>query len=334
MRNIKFILVVTSIFIALLLVGFAYFAHKSNQMNSINIGNPYRVDLWTSTIEKAMGHLKSFGIQSTRSDTSGAVEMLSLLSDPKSKINAALIYDGFVTEAQAANLYSLGAVGYDPIWIFYNDKVVGNLSSLEDLAKQKVLVGPKASFSYLIAKKLFDLNGINIEQNPNFISLPAGKTVFGDGLDAFLSGKANVIILSGPWYAPELIELFNAGNKLFEIPNANNYKTKSNFDILTIPAGSMDINGTMPAKDTKLVATTSILAVKKDLSPYLQLGLVMTATEMTRNNPFKYDNPDIRFPALIYKSPIEASPTALKYYSDGPPFMIKLFPSLLPYWPI
>jgi hypothetical protein len=95
----------------------------------------------------------------------------------------------------------------------------------------------------------------------------------------------------------------------------------------------MDVNGTMPAKDTKLLATTTLLAVKKDLDPALQVGMLMTAAKMIRKNPFKFDGTSIVFPAPMFQSSLETSPTARKYYDEGPPALIKLFPWLLPYWP-
>jgi hypothetical protein len=129
------------------------------------------------------------------------------------------------------------------------------------------------------------------------------------------------------------MQIFNAGFKLFEVPNTENYITKSDFIVLTLPAGSMDINGSMPAKDTKLLATTTIYVVKRDLHPSLQLALLIAAAELIKANPYKYDGKTISFPAPIFTSSLETSPVAKKYYADGPPLLLKLFPALLPYWP-
>jgi hypothetical protein len=153
-------------------------------------------------------------------------------------------------------------------------------------------------------------------------------------LEEFVTGKANVIIFGAPFYDSQVKKIFNAGYKLFEVPNVENYKKKSDFTILTLPAGSMDINGAMPAKDTKLLASIILLVVKRDLDPNLQLALLMTASELIVENPYKYDGSTISFPAPLFDSSLETSPVAKKYYSDnGPPLLIRLFPSLLPYWP-
>ena len=328
MRNIKLITTSTIIFIAILLIGVILFLAKSPQPKTIYISGAIEDKIWAYEFKRAAEYLNKYGIQPKLIETSGPIEVATLLSDPKSKLNAAFIFDGLLTQVQAENLYSLGSLSFDPIWIFYNDKVVGNPSSIEDIAKQKVLLGPKESDSYALTKKLFELNGINIEENRNFISLPLEER-----LTAFLSGKAGVMVFSGPFSADAIKQSFDAGNKLFEIPNTNDYTTKSNFIVLTLPAGSMDVNGTMPAKDTKLLATTTLLAVKKDLDPALQLGMLMTAPKMIRKNPFKYDGTSIEFPAPMFQSSLETSPTARKYYDEGPPWLIKVFPWLLPYWP-
>ncbi len=328
MRNLKLIITSLIIFIALLLVGAALLYAKSPPLNTINISGAIEKNVWAYNFKEAQEYIKKFGIQANLIETAGPIEVSKLLSDPKSQLNTAFIFDGLLTQEQAADLYSLGSVSYDPIWIFYNDKVVGNLSSFEDIAKQKVLLAPKDSNAYDLAKKIFDLNGINIEGNSNFVSLPHDER-----LEAFLSGKANVMVFSGPFSAEIIQKSFIAGSKLFEIPDSNYYTTKTNFIVLTLPAGSLNFFGTAPTKDTKLVATTTLLVVKKDLAPALQLGLLMTAAEMIRNNPYKYNGTTIQFPAPIFDSSITNSPTALRYYADGPPLLIKHFPWLLPYWP-
>jgi TRAP-type uncharacterized transport system substrate-binding protein len=328
MRNIKLIAITTIIFIALLLGGVIFFFAKPPQLNTIYISGAIENKVWAYDFQRATEYLNQYGIQPKLIETTGPIEVATLLSDPKSKLNAAFVFDGLLTQVQAENLYSLGSFSFDPIWIFYNDKVAGNPSSIGDIAKQKVLLGPKESDSYALTKKLFELNGINIEENPNFVSLPLEER-----LTAFLSGKAGVMVFSGPFSADVISKSLYAGNKLFEIPNTNNYATKSNFIALTLPAGSIDVNGTMPAKDTKLLATTTLLAVKKDLAPALQLGMLMTAAEMIRANPYKYNDTSIKFPAPMFQSLLETSPTARKYYEDGPPALIKRFPWLLPYCP-
>ena len=328
MRKIKAVYTLPIIFIALLLAGVALFLANSSQLTTINITGAIDNNVWTYDFEKAKEYLKKYGIKAQLINTTGPAEVASLLSDPKSKLNTAFVFDGLLTQEQATNLYSLGGFSYDPIWIFYNDTVVGDLFSIKDIAKQKVVIGSKGTDSYFLTKKLFDLNGINIEENSNFISLSIDER-----LDAFLSGKASVMIFDGPFSGEIIQKSFNAGAKLFEIPDTNNYITRSDFIALTLPAGSMSFNGTVPAKDTKLLATTTLLVVKKDLAPGLQLAILMTAAKLIRQNPYTWDSVKIQFPAPMFGSSIDISPTALKYYAEGPPLLIQYFPFLLPYWP-
>jgi hypothetical protein len=206
--------------------------------------------------------------------------------------------------------------------------VVGNPTSIDDLVKHKVVIGPKNSDSYALSKKLFDVNNINFENNPNFIFRPRGEDI-----EAFLSGEADVLIVSGPFSLEAVKRSFLAGRKPFEIPNTDQYTSKTNFIKLTLPAGSMDVNRSIPSQDVNLLATTTLLVVKKDLEPGLQLGLLMTASKLIRKSPYTTSNKYIEFPAPMFDSLVEMSPTAKKYYVDGPPFLIKTFPAALPYWP-
>jgi hypothetical protein len=327
MRNTKLIGIATIIFVVLILIPVAFF-YKPNQLDEIYISGAIENKEWTNDFKSAAVYLRKFGIKATLIETTGPIEVATLLNDPNSKLNTGFVFDGLLTQAQAANLSSLGSVSYDPIWIFYNEKTVGTLTSLADIAKHRVVVGQKDSDSYALSKKLFDLNDINIQEKPNFLPLSRGED-----LRTFLSGEADVIIYNGPFTSEVIEKSFKAGFKLFEIPNANNYTTKSNFIVLTLPAGSMDINGKVPRKDINLLATTTLLVVKNDLEPALQLSLLMTASKMIRENPYKYNNITIRFPAPVFDSSIQTSPTAKKFYADGPPTLIKLFPWFLPYWP-
>jgi len=327
MRNSKLITIVVIIFMALLLIVAAILLPKSLQTKAIGIAAPYVGSAWREDAEKFHERLTKLNIQSKLIDMPGGVNHVQSVIDPKSGIDVALLHNFLMSAEESAKIYSLGAVGYDPLWIFYNEKMAGNLSSLQDIAKQKVVIGPKETGSYSLTKKTFDLNGINIENNPNFVSLPFDK-----GMEEFMTGKASVAIFGAPFYDSQVKKIFNAGFKLFGVPNTENYK-KSNFIVLTLPAGSMDINGSMPVQDTKLLATTNVLVVKRDLDSRLQLAILMAASELIVQNPYRYDGRVISFPAPLFDSSLETSPAAKKYYSDGQPLLIRLFPSLLPYWP-
>lgn len=328
MRNSKLITIVVIIFMAVLLIGVVISLPKSSKSKVIGIAAPYAGSAWREDAEKFHKRLTKMNIQSKLIDMPGGVNHVQALIDPKSGIDVAVLHNFFVSAEESANIYSLGAVGYDPLWIFYNEKMAGNPSSLQDIAKQKVVIGPNGTGSYALTKKTFDLNGINIDDNSNFASLP-----FDRGMEEFMTGKASVAIFGAPFYDSQVKKLFNAGFKLFEVPNTENYKTKADFTVLTLPVGSMDINGSMPAKDTTLLATTNLLVVKRDLDPTLQLAMLMAASDLVVENPYKYHGRTISFPAPIFDSSIETSPAAKKYYSGGPPLLIRLFPSLLPYWP-
>ena len=328
MRNSKLIKIVIFIFLALLLIGIAISIPKALQTKAIGIAAPYAGSAWRQDAESFQEQLTKHNIQSKLIEMPGGINSVKPVSDPMSGIDVAQLHSFFLSEGQHANLYSLGLLGYAPLWIFYNEKLVGNPSSLQDIAKQKVLVGPKESGSYAMTKKMFALNGINIEDNPNFVSVS-----FNEGMERFITAKAGVTIFGAPFYDPNMLKIFNTGFKLFEVPNTENYKTKSGFIVLTLPAGSMDVNGSIPAKDTKLLATTAVLVVKRDLHPSLQLAVLMTAAELIKENPYKHNGMIIRFPAPMDDSSMETSPVAKKYYADGPPLLLKLFPAIVPYWP-
>ncbi len=58
--------------------------------------------------------------------TSGALENLALLRDPRSGVGVALIQDGTAGPDQAGDLESLGTVFYEPLWMFYRSELRGD----------------------------------------------------------------------------------------------------------------------------------------------------------------------------------------------------------------
>jgi hypothetical protein len=170
-----------------------------------------------------------------------------------------------------------------------------------------------------------------VDENPNFIS-----TSFKDGLDSYFTGKANVIIFTGPHDDPVVKKLFfEPGTKIFQMnEDALNFQ-KEGFTMLKLPAGMMDIDKTIPEKDVTLLSTTTILAVKKSMQPALQLGLMMAAYKLVKETPYSFTQSRTAFPAPAYDAALTVSPTAKEYFANGgPPFLTQFFPTWLAYFPL
>jgi hypothetical protein len=105
---------------------------------------------------------------------------------------------------------------------------------------------------------------------------------------------------------------------LSNFPNAIAYQKKFNYlDAVMIPAGSIDIEKKLPARDISLIATTTTLAVRKDLHPALQLALLMSGKQIIQDSSRLFFSKRNEFPAYVDPS-IPISPIARNYYNYGP----------------
>ena len=313
-----------SAILILLFIGAVIAYLKPFPFTGITIATSYKGGDWYQFGEAAIAPLKGHGISVEVVATNGAIENAEELTNTKSKVNAGFVYAAALSDDQKKDLYSLGSISYDPVWIFYRNELAAKITTIQDLTKYRVALPPQKSGSYILTKKLFDANGINIEANTRFISRS-----WEDSRENFISGKADVYIFIATMLDPLVQELIHSPDMtLFNLPNAIAYQKKFNYlDAVIIPAGSIDIEKKLPARDISLIATTTTLAVRKDLHPALQLALLMSGKEIIQDSSRLFFSKRNEFPAYIDPS-IPISPIARSYYNYGPPKTTEY----LPYW--
>ena len=310
--------------VILLIFGGVIIYLKPFPFTGISIATSYKGGDWYQFGEGAISLLKERGINLEVVATSGTIENAEELNDPKSKVNAGFVYAAALSKDQQKGLYSLGSISYDPVWIFYRNELANKITTIQDLSKYKVSLPPKKSGSYILTKKLFQTNGIDIDSNPNFVS-----SSWEDLRANILSDKADIYIFITTMIDPLVEELIHSPNMtLFNFPGALAYQRKFDYlDAVTIPAGSINIEKKLPVRDISLIATTTTLAVRKDLHPSLQLALLMTSKQIIQDSSRLFFSKRNEFPDYFDPS-IPISPTARNYYNYGPPKTTEY----LPYW--
>ena len=279
---------------------------------------------WTMLADSSAGILKNNGLEFSVIHTAGAVENVERLNDPADVGNAGLTYGLALEGNETEGIYSLGSVSYEPIWILYNKKKVGEIKSLTELSQKKIGLGPVQSGSYRIAKKIFHLANIKIDGNPNFSS----DTIRANQAK-LKSGEIDGVILVSTNLDPITRDLLRTPNiEIFDFKNAPAYAKQINsFVTLTLPADSVSIANQTPQKDVTLLATTASLVVQRSMHPDLQLAILMAAKDANRNSPNLFFAKRDEFPA--YRDPlIPISPVAEHFYNYGPPHAMQY----LPYW--
>lgn len=310
--------------VILLIIGGVIIYLKPFPFTGISIATSYKGGDWYQFGEGAISLLKERGINLEVVATSGTIENAEELNDPKSKVNAGFVYAAALSKDQQKGLYSLGSISYDPVWIFYRNELANKITTIQDLSKYRVSLPPKKSGSYILTKKLFQTNGIDIDSNPNFVS-----SSWEDLRANILSDKADIYIFITTMIDPLVEELIHSPNMtLFNFPGALAYQRKFDYlDAVTIPAGSINIEKKLPVRDISLIATTTTLAVRKDLHPSLQLALLMTSKQIIQDSSRLFFSKRNEFPDYFDPS-IHISPIARNYYNYGPPKTTEY----LPYW--
>jgi TRAP-type uncharacterized transport system substrate-binding protein len=279
---------------------------------------------WSIFAESASSTLKKNDIEFLVINTAGAVENARRLDDSNDRANAGFTYGLALDEAELDGIYSLGSVGYEPVWILYNKNKVRDAKSLADFLKYRVGLGPIESGSYRIAKKIFQITGTKVDGNSLFLpdSIPNNQEKLKRGeLDALVIVSSNLDPIT-----QELLKSPNIG--IFDFKNASAFSKQINsFVTLTLPADSIDIKNHIPPKDVTLLATTTSLVVKRSMHPDLQLAILMSTKDANRSSPNLFFAKRDEFPA--YRDPlIPISPVAERFYDYGPPHAMQY----LPYW--
>ena len=307
---------------------------------SVFIGGLYFIDpipgkkilIATSGVDSAyaliakdqQAYLSNQGIGLSIKETISSIQSAQLLAIADSGVNAAFIQGGVLDKALAQSIQSLGSVAYEPVWIFHQKGLEKRLDRFKDLAKLRVGTGPKESGTWVIARQLFALNNIDIDRSENFKA-----DSYDNNLVDFLNGKLDVLINVNPQIDPVVNRLLHEPTAvIFELTHALAYDKNLPFvNVVTLPASSIDIANQIPPKDISLLATTTTLAVRKDMHDSLQMMLLMATKDAQRLTKNQFSSNEDKFPAYL-DTTIPISKAATQYYDYGIPQTMRY----LPFW--
>lgn len=309
-------------FIVALIALFFYLDPFPNK--KINIATAHQQSDWYTFAKNASLLLEERGLMTSIITSDGAIDNVDKLIHKSEGVNVAFTYGGALNQEQMDGIYSLGSVSYEPIWIFYRKSKTGEINDISNFSQLRVGLGPLKSGSYLIAKKLFELNQIDVTSNKHFIS-----ESFEELENDFIKGNLDAVVRVASAYDPEIRKfLLQPGVELFNYKYANAYQKRMSFiEAVTLPAGSIDLYEQIPKKDVELIATTASLVVRRDMHPDVQLALLMATKDVIRNSTNLFFAKRNEFPAYVDPL-IQISPVAEHFYDYGPPHAARY----LPFW--
>ena len=260
--------------------------------------------------------LKESGVEVQLLASGGALENLELLKSGEADIG--FLTMGYPAAQDAVNLRSLGAMFFEPLWVFTqdNDLLEGNLDSLR---RTRISIGPSKSRSNSASRKLFELNGLETSDLNLFELDPTTAA------QQLKQGKLDTLFITGNSISPVIKQLLSSRETvLVDFKRADAYVALfPELTKLVLPAGVGDLALNMPSSDTRLLAFTAMLGVNKDLHPITQ-SLVLEAAERIHAKPDLFHQAGV-FPQARDQL-IILSDSAKAYYADGRPLLLRLLP--------
>jgi TRAP transporter TAXI family solute receptor len=252
-------------------------------------------------------------------ETSGSVENIRLLEDPKSGVEIAFVQGGTASAAKTDTLVSLASLYFEPLWVF--SRTAPGPTDLRELKGRRLAIGPEGSGTRAVALTLLAANGIT-EATAKL--LPSTGT---EAVQALRAGTVDtVFMIAGP-SSPAVKEMLHTpGIELLGFPRADAYTKHFPFlNKLVLYAGALSLQENLPHKESLMLAPAATLVVSNDFHPALvDLVLATAAAIHGRRGLFEAAQ---QFPSADYLE-FPLMHEAERYHKSGPPFLARY----LPFW--
>ncbi len=264
--------------------------------------------------------------------SSGAQQNLSRLLDEQSHVDAAFVqggmsplpssnltFDGVPDDSPDSPLVSLGALYYEPLWVFY--RASQPIGRLEQLSGKHLAIGVPGSGTRVVALDLLAQSGLS-ERNTRFEALTTTEAA-----EFLIAGRIDALfMIAGEDSAVVRRLLATSGLSLMSFDQALAYSRRRPYlSTVTLPQGVIDFSHNVPPRDVVMLATTANLLVRADLHPALMYVLLDAASVIHRRQ--SAFNTAGTFPsALPQNVPLAAE--AERFYKSGKPFLLRY----LPFW--
>lgn len=262
-----------------------------------------------------------FGIQLVERPTTGSIENARLLREDSQKVDAAFIQGGTAEPHEDDGLTSLGALYYEPLWIFYREALSPRkpLEHVADLKGRRIAVGGEGGGNRSLVMDILHANAMDDD---------ATELVNIGGLDAVValsSGKLDAVMVVGPTQSAAVwMLLYTPGIKIMNLANAETYARMFPYlSTVVLPGGAVDLVRNIPPRDINLVAPVATIAVRASTHSAL-VGLLLQAANEVHGRPGIFNRPGDFPQAQGIDFPL--APEAERYYKSGKPFLQRYMP--------
>jgi len=268
------------------------------------------------------------GIRVELLPTEGPAGNLQALRDGHADV--AFVRGGSDDMGDAANegIMSLGALFYEPLWLFYRPAAMkvtrplpARLTSLSQLRGLRVNVDQTGSGVPDLMRRLLQANGLGTDAITGSTLPPEAAA------QALLSGEIDAMVLVTAPESPVVQRLLQQpGIALADLPQADALARRFPFlQTVTLPRGMVDLARDQPPGNVGLLAATTALLTHEDTHPALRQLFAQTAQKL--HGGAGWFNGVRDFPNTR-TSELPVSPEGDRAINGTPPFWQRY----LPFW--
>lgn len=250
--------------------------------------------------------------------TNGSVDNLDKLN--RAQVDVAFVQSGLASAEDYPSLQSLGALYYEPLWIFIQESPSA-IERITELTGMKIAIGGVGSGTRLVAEHLLALN--ELDETQLVISELGGKMA----AEALIAGEIDALMSVSSIQAPIIQQLLQqSAVRLVSLNRAPAYSRRAEWlTELTLPEGVINLNQNIPDQNVRLLAVNATLVGTEDLHPALR-DLLLQAVDTVFSESSILSSFD-EFPKVNGGDFTVAAATR-RYYEQGPPFLQRY----LPFW--
>lgn len=270
---------------------------------------------YAATAESYAEALREQGVEVEVLETAGSVDNLAKVKAKQADIG--IVQTGLAADFGSDGVRSLGAVFYEPLWVFH--RASAQINDLQDIAGRRVAIGPEGSGVRALATLLLTETGVTPDK---YTASPLAGQAAAAALKA---GEVDVaLVVSGPttgWIADLIAD--RDVSLLFMREAHALARRHSYLDEVMLYRGVIDLAAILPKDDVMLIAPAAQIAVREDLHPAIQSLLIEAAFREHGGGSLLADPGRFPTPEL---SDIAISDEAERYYKNGPSFLRRIFP--------
>jgi TRAP-type uncharacterized transport system substrate-binding protein len=262
--------------------------------------------------------LAKAGVKVQLLPTTGSMENLVQLRDPRSGVDVGFVQGGTTTRKVSPGLESLGTIFYEPLWLFIRSEIGNDIQALRE---RRVSIGPEGSGGRALALDLAKRTKVDTIVG-EFLNLPPVAAA-----EKLTAGEIDAAFIVTGWESPVVQRLLNAREiELGSFKRGDALAALYPFlTKLVLPAGIADLLANRPPADVMLLAPKASLVVRAELHSAIQ-HLLLTAAVQIHSPPGIFQRAG-QFPAAEAID-LPLSDEAQRFYKSGRPFLEEH----LPFW--